>query len=246
MMINKPLLTVLTALMGVLPLAASAGALSPFKAVYEVHRGNLGLGEAEFSLQPWGDRPECMAYRAEAHPRALIRVFVGEISDKSFFCVKDGRIRVQTFQHWEENDEEDSYELRFDWDKGTVSYSHGGSMKLPADAVDPFSLHLAARQWLENVEDPKNVEPRDFVLIDEDEVKTYRLAVTDHGRIKVPAGEFDYVQIERVDDPKRKLRFLAAPSLAFLPIRVEHQKRDDPVFKTELVKLPEPPTAATE
>lgn len=224
------------------PLGASAGALSPFKAVYEVHRGSLALGEAKFSLSQWGDAKNCMAYRAEAQPRALIRVFVGEINDKSFFCVDDkGQIKVQQFQHYEEKDEEDSYDLKFDWDKGQVTYSHGGSFPLPAGAVDPFSLHLAARQWLESEKDPKNAKPRDFVLIDEDEVKTYRLAVTDHGRVKVPAGEYDYIQIERVDDPKRKLRFMVAPALSFLPIKVEHQKRDDPIIKTELISLPEPP-----
>lgn len=224
--------------------AANAEVLSPFQASYQVERGNLILGEADFSLGPWSEVPNCYRYHGRAVPRPILRFIVGDISDDSYFCSSDaGNIQTQEFRHFEQGDEEDSHTLAFDWPAQKVTYTGAKAddgvltMHLPDNAVDPFNLHIAARLWLAQMADAQQPARREFAIVDEDEIKHYTLASTPGGTIKTPVGSFETIKVMRVDDPKKKLILWVAPALDFLPIKVESKKRDDPVIRMTIQSL---------
>jgi hypothetical protein len=209
-------------------LPASADVLSPFNAKYTVERGSLTLGNAYFSLSSWNGTPGCHVYHGNAEPRAILRLIVGDIIDDSYFCTdKDGTIQPQQFTHVEEGDAEDSHVLKFDWKAGKVTYmgdkARDGVAKLdlPKGAVDPFSLHMAARLWLNKEHKPGATIQRDFAIVDEDEIKHYTLAAQPGGVVKTPFGSFDTVKVDRTDNPDKHLTLWVAPKLDYLPIRVE-------------------------
>lgn len=231
------------ALLAIATFPAAADVLSPFEAHYKVERGSMGLGSTVFSLAADGD---CYRYRGEARPNALVSLFVGKVNDESRFCVTDdGCVAPRRFEHVESRDDEDSYSLVFD-DNGRVTYlSRAGQERTftaPADAVEPFVIHIAVRLWVHGAGKPRTLPNRTFTVVDEDEIKHYELAVRDGDRIETPAGTWDTLIVERVDDPDRQLRFWLAPELAWLPIRVEHRKKDDPAIRMTLEKLPQPPS----
>ena len=206
---------------------ASAAATDSFTATYSVSYGFLGLGTLSFQLKP-GDKSDCYVYSGQGQPSTLVSMLVGNLSDTSRFCVtEDGKIQPQYFRHHEEGAPNDSYTLQFDWQDGTVRYQNRDGnirvMALPQTATDPLSLQVAARMWVSNAEDPKQLPNRDFTLVDEDEIKAYTLAVKPGGTISVPAGRFDTVIVERVDDKDETLRFWLARYADWIPVRVQHE-----------------------
>lgn len=212
-----------TALLGLtLAVPATAEVLSPFEATYKASHGIIGLGEATFRLTR---DDQCWRWHGVAEPRGLASLLVGRITDDSRFCVADdGALRPRRFKHEEVGDDEDSYRLAFDWQAGTATYNGGETFEVPADSVDPFLLQLAARLWLERSDDPAGLAPREFTVVDENEIKRYRLAVSEGGSVETGAGTFETIRVARVDDASKQLIFWAAPELDYLPVKVEHRK----------------------
>lgn len=223
-------------LLGLLLLAfgcnASAAVTGSFTATYGVSYGFIGLGTLTFDQHP-GEQPNCYVYAGQGQPTAIVSMLVGNLSDASRYCVTDsGAIQPQHFRHHEEGDPEDSYTLTFDWANGSVRYQNRDGktrvMALPQSATDPLSLQVAARMWvaseLQPGQSPKQTLKRDFTLVDEDEIKTYTLALKPGDTIKVPAGQFDTVIVERVDNKNETLRFWLATYADWIPVRVQHEK----------------------
>lgn len=235
--------TRILALTAVAALVASATAQAamtdPFTAHFEVKRGNLGLGTTTFTLAP-GERGGCYVYRGRAMPNALVSLFMGAITDESRFCMEDGAVRPQHFSHHVDGDRKKSYTLDFDWGAHEVRYrseaGKQGTMTLPEHALDPLSIHIAARQWVDAADDPDALGAADFPMVDEDEIKTYRLQAGNGGTVSTPGGRFDTVLVQRIGHAKQ-LRFWLARSANWIPVRVEQQKGSDGTFRMNLTSL---------
>lgn len=219
---------------------ASAAVTDSFTATYKVEYGFLGLGEITFRLQP-ADKPGCYVFSGEGHPNAIVAMLIGELADKSRFCITDkGKVQPQFFRHYEEGDPEDSYTLTFNWQAGTVRYQNRNGnirvMSLPETATDPLSLQIAARLWLDSTLQPAQLPNRSFTLVDENEIKTYTLAVEPGGTVVVPAGRYDTLIVKRVDDKDERLRFWLAKYAGWIPVRVEYED-DGRVITMELTAI---------
>lgn len=223
---------------------AMADVLTPFKADYKVTRGSLTLGDGSFTLQHWGGRDDCYSYHGVAKPRTLLRFIVGDITDDSYFCTTEsGHIQTQQYNHTEASDAEDTHILLFDWKAGTVTYKGPKVDKgektfdLPPGAVDINGLQIAARLWLAGMQDVSKPAQRKFAIVDEREIKHYTLAARPGGVIKTPIGNFDTIKVERIDNPEKQFKLWAATKLDFLPVRVESQKRNDPIIRLDIKAL---------
>jgi len=240
-LINKPLAAVLAASLLFAAQPAAAQVLAPFDADYTVTRGSLTLGDGHFSLKSWDNKDGCYVYHGEAKPRTLLRFIVGDITDDSYFCTGGTQgIQTQFYSHVEESDAEDTHTLKFDWKTKKVVYAGDKAkngtltLDLPEDAVDLHALHIAARLWLEQMDDATQPAERVFAIVDENEIKHYTLATSPGSVIQTPIGNLDTVKIERIDDPDKQFTLWAAPKLDFLPIQVESKKRDDPTIRLKI------------
>ena len=222
---------------------AGAAITDPFTARFKVNRGKIGLGTTTFSLAR-AETDNCYVYSGRANPNALVRVFIGDVTDESRFCIEDGALRPSRFSHHMQDDAEDSYTLNYDWAARQVVYrSEAGkqeTMALGEQGLDPLSIQIAARRWVADATDPDNLGEADFSLVDEDETKTYTLRASDGGTVDTPAGRYETLLVERVDDDKRHLRFWLARNANWIPVRVEHQKGDGGVFRMSLTELERP------
>lgn len=210
-----------------LTLAAPVGAavLQPFTATYSASHGFIGLGEATFQLERANG---CWHWHGVANPSGIAALFVGQVTDSSHFCVaEDGTLLPQHFQHHEEGAPEDSYSLSFNWNKGTVQYNGGEPSEVKRGTVDPFLIQILARLWLARSDQPTGMTPRQFTVVDEDEITHYRLAASDGKRITTKAGTFDTIKIARIDEDDEQLIFWTAPELDYMPVKVAHRENGE-------------------
>jgi hypothetical protein len=229
----------LAAVLMVLPVIGWSGVLSNFTAIYQVERESTPLGRARFTLSPQGEN--CYLYQGIAKPEGLAALIAGETVEQSHFCIAGGKIRPVTYRTSEDGGKGDNYTLTFDWINRLVRISDAASRKLPAEGVDPLSLQIAVRKILSDAGSTLPTGPMELVVIEDDKEKTYTFRIVGREELKTPIGNFNAVRVDRVDDPKRQLRMWLAPSLDYLPVQVEQQRRKGAVMRLRIETLPDSP-----
>lgn len=214
-------------------------AFAPWAASYTLSRGPLKLGNADFSLAP-SARPGCHTYRYVARPVGLAKLFIGQLTEVSDFCVEQGEIVPKAYSFTRTDEPEDDYALRFDQDAGKV-FGPGDQVRpLPADATDRLLIQMAVRDFLVRNIDERELptQPRDFTMVEDDRIKTYTLQVKGRERVKTPAGELDAIRVERIKDPRKTTLFWISPDLGYIPVRVEQRKDGSEQLSVALESIP--------
>lgn len=215
--------SLLCALLACVPLTTTAESPAPSDATYVVTRGMLTLGEARFRLAQHGE-PGCWRYEYKAEPSGLARLFIGEVSERSDFCMVAGELRSQHFEFKRADKSGENFSLSFNW-KDRVVRSSGGEMReLQAGMVDRLAMQIAVQNWVVDHNGQAGTDEMSVTKIEKERVRTYRFRITGTETIQAPAGRFDTVRVERVDDPKKSTRFWLAPSRGYLAVRVEQTK----------------------
>ena len=224
---------------GVATAAPAPDAFAPWSASYTLSRGPLTLGNADFSLSPAG-KPGCHTYRYVARPVGLAKLFIGQLTEVSDFCVEQGEIVPKAYRFSRADKAEDNYALRFDQDSNTVFGPGEQTRPLPADATDRLLIQMAVRDFLvRNIEQRElPTQPRDFTMVEDDRIKTYTLQVKGRERVKTPAGELDAIRVERIKDPRKTTLFWISPDLGYIPVRVEQRKDGSEQLSLALEAIP--------
>ena len=83
-------------------------------------------------------------------------------------------------------------------------------------------MQQAARLWVKT--HVNEAKPGTLVtpVADHKRIKTYTFAIKGKGMVDTPAGRFEAIQFERIDDPKTTLRFWLAPSKDYMPVKVQN------------------------
>ncbi len=224
-----------------LPLGSAAQALKPFQAEYRLFRGDMNLGKATVALGPT-EQAGCFDYHYVAKPSFLVRMFTGKISERSQFCLRDNQLVPRSYRYHRGGvgSKDENYELRFDPEGGVVTDDRGSQRDLPAGAVDRLLVQIAARRLVDGVTLPLDDRRRaiEVTVVEDDRMKTYEIAVMGHETLTVPAGTFETIRVERINDPKKTTRFWVAPALHYQLVRMEQVKADDPVIGFVLYKRP--------
>lgn len=223
-----------------LTLSAAANAapsvFEPREFEYDILRGSLTLGVATFELSPT-DLARCHRYTYSAQPRGIARLFVGELQERSLFCVEDGVVRSRSFVFTRTDRSKEDFSLVFDWPEKRVESSTGDVFVLDHDMYDRLASQLVVQQWvIEHAGDPPGATFT-IDLVDDDKIKTYRFEVIETGRVEVPAGDFETVRVDRVDGlPKKSTQFWLAPALGYQIVQVVQIKKGDEQFRMVLAK----------
>lgn len=224
----------------VIALPAAAAIPAAFDAKFSADRSGLPLGTTRFTLSA-DKQAGCWVYRGQANPNAMVRMFLGNVSDESRFCVVDGAIRPQHFRHHMDGKPEKSYSLTFDWSAMEATYdSEAGQhevYKLVDGAQDPLSLQIAARRWVAASSQPDELGEKTFQMIDDDGVAPYRLGVSNGGTIDTRSGRYDTLKVARVGKHAHALAFWLARNADWIPIQVRQLNEGDTAFTMKLDSL---------
>lgn len=203
--------------------------------VYSASFGGLGVGSVEVTLKPEGD-PGCYRYTNTSSPSALVRALYGSPNQTSLFCVRDGRIRSRHFESILPGDDKQSYKLDFDWTRHTVTDQLGQSRDIPDDAIDSFALEQAVRLWVLAHANDEKPPVAEFTMVDHKNLTHYQFRFGGHQQVQVPAGTFDTLLMERIDNPDKVGRFWLAPDRGYLPAKIETRNGGRPTVQMVLVK----------
>lgn len=206
-----------------LPLAAQAAPLAPPRADYVLERGRMTLGSAQFTLAPI-EGAECYRYEYRATPQGLARLFIGEVRETSEFCMEDGALRSRGFVYARADKPEEDFSLSFDWARGVARSSRGPELALTAESIDRLALQLAVQRWVAARKGEPGAEEFAITKVEDDRAKTYRFVIRARETVQVPAGRFETVRVERVDDASRSTRSWLAPALGYQPVKLEQLK----------------------
>jgi hypothetical protein len=203
---------------------------------YDVQWGDISLGEGVVSLKLL--EGNCYRYESQTHPIALVRWTYGSPRETSEFCIENGEVHSRRFEFKNDKRSKDSFTLEFDWKLKQVKLIQGGTVTvrdLPGLAYDRFVIREAVRLWVKHLPDAAGRPEQTFTMIDEDRVRSYRFAVTGKERISTPAGEFETVRVERVDNPKKSYRYWLAPSRDYVPVKIEHINKGKVELRMDLL-----------
>jgi hypothetical protein len=208
-----------------LPVQASEPRLPELRMAYATTWNGIKLGEVIVSLKP-GEGADCYHYESQSNPVGMVRMFYGKPREVSEFCIRKGRVVPQRFSFVNPADEADNFTLNFDLAAGKVM-GGVGERDIPANAQDRFGLQQAVRLWVIQHAGKNDKETVEFAMVDDDRIKTYRFAITAYEEVEVPAGKFETVLVQRVDDPRKTSKFWLAPSRDYMPVKVEQVKSGD-------------------
>ena len=214
------------------PACAAEATLPELHLSYAAAWNGIKLGQIVVTLDAAGE-PGCYRYESASDPVGVVRIFYGKPREVSEFCVVGGKVVPKRFAY---SGHGDGFTLDFDLAGGKVRDGQGAVRDIPANAQDRFGLQQAVRLWVLDNVSAKDPAPVEFALVDDERVRVYRFAITGRERIEIPAGAFDAVKVERVDNPKRISRYWIAPEVGWMPVKVESGKNGKVQLRMELRK----------
>lgn len=221
------------ALGAVLALACAAAAaaepvLPELQLRYAASWGGTNLGQIVITLKP-AEAPDCYRYESVSDPVGIVRWFYGKPREISEFCIAGGKVVPKRFEFVAR----DGFTLEFDTAAGKVRDARGRVRDIPAGAQDRFGLQQAVRLWAMANASAKEASA-EFPMVDDERVRIYRFAITAREAIEIPAGKFDTLRIERVDNKRRVSRYWIAPERGWMPVKVESGKDGKVQLRMEL------------
>lgn len=208
---------------------ASEPVLLPHSSTYDVQWGSITLGEGTITLAPAETKEKnCYRYESSTNPVGLVKAFYGAPFESSLFCVKDGIIRAKHYEFSLKKNSDDNFSMDFDWAARKVKTLKQGTITvrdIPDNTYDRFVLREVVRLWVKQRGDKlKNGDELAFNMMDDDSNNDYRFVYQGRETVKTPAGEFETLRVDRVNDPNRVLRAWFAPTRDYTIVELEQYR----------------------
>lgn len=216
-------------------LAATPQVPEDFQARYQLSINSFNIGEAEVTLSSQDDG--FYRYQSHTHPTGIAKLFRSDVvKESSQFSLHKGwpRPHEYRFDHTGSKKGRHAF-LKFDWKALEVANTvegHTWEMEIPATALDKLLVQVAVMMDLS-----AGKEQLTYAIADGGKLKEYHFAIVGPEKIKVPAGEFDVIKLERLrKDNDRTTYFWCAESLGYLPVRIKQIEHEDGVtYLSELM-----------
>jgi hypothetical protein len=214
-------LAVLTLALGT---AASADELVPFDATYDWIWHNMTVAVSTVHLERQGDN---WVYRSKSDPRGIGRMFSERPTQESVLQITAAGVQPLSYKADDgTSSTKRDANVQYDWANNRMTGVNEDAkidMPLPPGIQDDLSIQIALM-----VELLRGHTPDKFSLLSGGSVREYRYSRDGEETLKTPVGTIDTVifRSEKQYSP-RVTRFWCAPSLGYIPLRVEQKRKDD-------------------
>jgi hypothetical protein len=204
---------------------ASADELKPFDASYDWIWHNMTVAVSTLHLERQDDT---WVYRAKSEPRGIGRMFSERPVQESVMKVTNDGVRPISYKADDGTSatKRDS-NVQYDWEHDRVTGVNEDAKidmtPIPAGMQDDLSVQIALM-----VELLRGHTPDKFSLLSGNTVREYHYSRDGEETLTTPAGTIKTIiyKSEKQFSP-RTTRFWCAPSLGFIPVRVEQKRKDD-------------------
>ncbi len=210
--------------LGVLVLAATAAGaaaeqpLRPFQATY---RSSMGLLSATGQRSLERDRDGHWVFQNNAKVLGL------QMSERTILQVQDHRLLSLDYHFVNAFRSSRNLDLRFDWDRHeVVNAKRGDVRKLPDRAYDRLGWQLQLQQDV--CSDPSGFHQKDYVLVDTNKFKTYRVEALGRESLETKVGHLDTIKLRqtRVGKDDGETLIWLAPKWDCLVAQLEQHGED--------------------
>ncbi len=197
-----------------------------YRATYSLLDDDKRVGESIFTLSY--DAPsQQYTFASESRFRGLLRLAAPRpVIERSEFVVTDGEIRPLAFAYADGTRRgRRDFVLRFDWDAGSMTIERREDLSVvpiePA-TLDRASVRVALMRDLANGDHTGN-----HILADPDVVRTYDYVVESTEEIETAIGRVTAHRVHQQRDGSSRYTLIwMAPSLSFVPLRMEQHRED--------------------
>jgi hypothetical protein len=204
---------------------APGDALKPFEVSYSWIWHGMTVAVSTLRLEhEQGDR---WVYRAKSEPRGMGRLFSERPVQESVMEITEAGVRPLTYKADDgTSSTKRDVNVQFDWEHSRVTgvyEDHKVDMPMSPGIEDDLSVQIALM-----VELLRGRTPDEFSLLNGDSVREYRYSRDGEETLTTPAGTLQTVifRSEKQYSP-RVTRFWCAPSLGYIPLRVQQKRNDD-------------------
>ena len=222
-----------------------ASDIAPFEAVYSVGNNLITAGRARLSLERDGG---AWVYELSTRPTGVFKLAgKGRIRETSVIDVErvaggtggERRVELRPLRYSYRQDDERgrAVDAAFDWDARTLTWSRRGELTTEPFAepvLDRLSVTLAVMNALRN-----GFETLEFEVFDKDRVKTMRFTNEGEETLDTEMGKVSTIRVrsEAASGSSRSSLTWFAPTLDYVPVRLEQHKRDELVARLTLQRL---------
>lgn len=210
---------------------ATAMKMPPVDGRYTIRRGIMSLGSADFSLAEVG--ANCYRYSYAAKPSGLARMFIGDITEVSEFCMDGQMLKPRMFSFTRADKPEENYVLHFDYEAGVARTDTGEEVPFESPVYDRLSLQMAVQLWV--IANQGEVSDAIYAVaqLEPDETKVYQFRVTAREKLDLKSGSIETVRVERVDPSSRSIRVWVDPADGYRIVQVEHLRKGSVQFQMQ-------------
>lgn len=222
----KPTLAAtLVAALACLAAAAAADDVTPYRAAYEVEYKGRNIGRSEQSVA-FDAATGTYTFASRTTVRGLLRLAnPNPAIEESSFTIAGNLLQPRTYRYEDgSRSGEDNLELTFDWERNVaVARDARGQREvtLAPGTLDRGSLQVQLMRDL-----AANRTPSRYALADADAVTSYEYGANGTEQVRTALGTLETaVYVQRRAGSSRETWLWLAPSLGYLPVRIE-QRRD--------------------
>lgn len=228
-------------LLGPAPACAEQAPLQPFSAEYATLRNDSEAGRTTLTLTDNGDGSWTLTSDTRG-TAGLARLAGIQVVETTRLRWSDGRPETLDYRYRQDGLRSRSRHGVFDWAAGEVRMEENGRQTSYATVpglIDRQTVTLAIAADL-----ARGARVFDYKVAVKDRVEHMRYRRDAEQGVEVPAGHFDAVLMMRERDPaaagKRTSRSWFAPSLGWLPVKIEQVERKGDTITLELVSFRRP------
>lgn len=211
-----------------------------FQADYTLSKNDFNVGVAEYRLYP---QPTGMLiYESTAKTEGLAALFIHDrIVERSHILQLPEGLRPQKYEYLQKGGKDTkNYQLNFDWSHHKlINTNINETFDLPDNSQDMLSFQLQLMTALQ-----AGKKTLSFHLAERNKIRAYQLDYKKKMKLNTALGELEVVLMEH-QRPKHKdvFRFWCAPSLEYLPVRIERVEEDGDRVTFELRRFASLPRA---
>ncbi|MGA9420884.1 MAG: DUF3108 domain-containing protein [Rhodanobacteraceae bacterium] len=214
--------------------ASEPAPIAPFHAEYSVSRNGSELGRSTLDLHADGEGAWILRSRTEG-TSGLAALAGIDVTETSHFRWNNGRPEGLDYDYVQKSALKQRHRhTEFDWKSGEVRVSeHGRDYRYPIapGVIDRHTASVAIAADL-----ARGAHSLVYRVAVKDRVEANHYREQGHEEVGVPAGHYDAIRVER-DDGGRESTSWFAPSLDWLPVKIEQRSKKGDTITLRLVSF---------